>query len=63
MRYAAVENTSSQDFNGMPACASKENPTSTMCRCLRSAEPFYWCVCRHDTWCAMPIRSKKDVSF
>jgi hypothetical protein len=54
MRYGAVENASSQNFNGMPASASKERPISTMCRCLRSAEPLCWCVCvdmTHDVQC------------
>jgi hypothetical protein len=62
-RYMAVKKASSQKFNGMDAYAIRVNPTSTMWRCLRSAEPFCWCACDQETWCEMPICWKRELSF
>jgi hypothetical protein len=40
MRYVAAIKASFQNFRGIEALARRERPTSTICLCFRSADPF-----------------------
>ena len=63
IRWTTVRNASSQNFKGIDAPARRARPTSTICLCLRSAEPFCWCAWGHETWCEMPSSWKNKLSF